>query len=129
MKGIQTRLTRAVAGAVSNANRVGLARMAISFKVTGAEQALIERIADRAALLAARARVPFDHTARVMDLTATHCNGCPLDLKRMAEADDFNLAHDVYGIANHLDRDTGRLSPKFLPRFARGQGGRCRGRA
>ncbi|NHO33307.1 hypothetical protein GOB85_12520 [Acetobacter sp. LMG 1636] len=53
-----------------------------------------------------------------MDLIATHSNGCPLDLERLYEADDFNLLHDVIGIRRHLDRSTGKLTDHFLPRFS-----------
>jgi len=54
----------------------------------------------------------------VMDLTACHLNGCPLDLRRLLHAPDFDFAHDVWGIHRHIDRDTGELGDCFLPRFA-----------
>jgi hypothetical protein len=54
----------------------------------------------------------------IMDLTAAHTNGCPLRLQELAEADDFNLIHDVMGINQHLDRNTGTLTDCFVPRFA-----------
>ena len=59
-----------------------------------------------------------DFTCILMDLNATHLNGCPLDLKRLLDADDFNFIHDVGGIANHLDRNTGELTDFFWPRTA-----------
>ena len=52
-----------------------------------------------------------------MDLEACHCNGCPLRLADMEQADAFNLMHDVTGINMHLNRNTGELSKRFLPRF------------
>ena len=52
----------------------------------------------------------------VMDITATHCNGNPLDLTKLLAADDFNFYHDIFGIAQHLDRNTGALCDCFLPR-------------
>jgi hypothetical protein len=54
-----------------------------------------------------------------MDLLACHANGCPLRLKEMAlDSTDFDLVYDVLGIADHLDRDTGKLDGRFLPRYA-----------
>jgi hypothetical protein len=53
-----------------------------------------------------------------MDLTATHTNGCPLRLKELSESDDFNFLHDVIGINQNLDRNTGKLMNCFRPRFA-----------
>lgn len=57
-----------------------------------------------------------------MDVIAVHANGCPLDLQKLLDADDFNFAHDVDGIYWHLDRTTGRLTDHFLPRCARREG-------
>lgn len=54
-----------------------------------------------------------------MDITACHANGCPLRLLELAEADDANFAHDVFGIRRHIDRRTGKLGDCFLPRYAR----------
>jgi hypothetical protein len=54
----------------------------------------------------------------VMDLTACHANGCPLKLRELLEADDFNFAHDIRGIQSHLNRRTGELTDCFCPRFA-----------
>jgi hypothetical protein len=53
-----------------------------------------------------------------MDVMAVHLNGCPLRLKDLLEADDFNFAHDLYGIYRHLNRETGKLEDCFLPRFS-----------
>lgn len=55
----------------------------------------------------------------VMDLDATNSNGCPMDFAKMEEADDFNLAHDMYGIHRHLNRETGQLENCFLPRCSK----------
>lgn len=93
----------------------------ISFAVSDSDAKLIERIAWRAAGLAANRPAVFARSSLdyQMDITATHVNGCPLDLQRMLDADDFNFAHDVFGIERHLDRSTGQLLDCFLPRFAR----------
>ena len=55
----------------------------------------------------------------MMDLQATHDNGCPLDLDRLLSAKDGDFGHDVSGIQAHLNRETGQLEDGFLPRYAR----------
>ena len=90
----------------------------ISFSVKPSEVGIICQIAQRAYAMVSGADMPsrslMDYQ---MDITATHANGCPLDLERLLDADDFNFAHDVFGIARHLNRDTGQLE-RFLPRMA-----------
>ena len=51
-----------------------------------------------------------------MDITATHLNGTKLDLQKFVDFDDFNFCHDVVGIMDHVDRNTGKLNNCFLPR-------------
>lgn len=53
-----------------------------------------------------------------MDIVAAHVGGCPLKLKQLLEADDLNFFHDVYGINQNLDRNTGELKNFFWPRYA-----------
>jgi len=53
-----------------------------------------------------------------MDLEATHCNGNPLKLQELLEADDFNFTHDILGIQRHLNRTTGQLENCFVPRYS-----------
>jgi len=53
-----------------------------------------------------------------MDITATHNNGCKLRLNELLKADDFNFAHDIVGISNHIDRNNGKLKNCFLPRYS-----------
>jgi hypothetical protein len=90
-----------------------------SFSVSAEDLAHIARIVERAEALGAFRSGHYPAIACRMDLTACHANGCPLDLERLAGADDFNLIHDVLGIAGHIDRDTGELDRRFLPRFAK----------
>lgn len=52
-----------------------------------------------------------------MDISAVHAQ-CPLRLGDLRDADQFNFAHDMYGIQRHLNRQTGKLENLFLPRFA-----------
>ncbi len=84
------------------------------------EATLIAEIVDRAYLLARDQGVIVDRLSLSMDLTAVHLNGCPLDFDALSAADDFNFAHDVFGITHNLDRNTGKLQNEFLPRFAKG---------
>jgi hypothetical protein len=53
----------------------------------------------------------------MMDIQACHTSGTPLRLADLLNAEPFDFAHDVYGIRNHLDRTTGKLTDCFLPRF------------
>lgn len=53
-----------------------------------------------------------------MDVSATHLNGCPLKLEELLAADDANFGHDVFGIRRFIDRETGKLTGCFCPRFA-----------
>lgn len=55
-----------------------------------------------------------------MDVTACHCNGTKLDLEKLLKFPDFDFLHDMAGIRNCIDRETGKLTNCFLPRCARG---------
>lgn len=92
----------------------------VSFAVTSAEAKTIKRIVTRAA--AELFAIADDVEARLsleMDITATHANGCPLELELLLDGDSLHFAHDIYGIRRHIDRRTGKLGGFFLPRFAR----------
>jgi hypothetical protein len=88
------------------------------FAATHSERSLIERIVQRFL------RIMEDdwkgsRLSLLMDLEACHCNGCALDLQGLLDAPrDGDVAHDVAGISQHLDRSTGRLTRFFLPRYA-----------
>lgn len=99
----------------------------VSFNVSREDAKLIQDIAHRAVqqarkiLMASNGRVETD-MLRVqdwmMDITAVHANGCPLRLRELLLAEDFDFNHDVFGIRRHLDRSTGRLGRCFVPRCA-----------
>lgn len=92
------------------------------FTATSKEREIIERIAKRAcALYHKHGNTKVDEINIMMDLEACHCNGCPLRLADMEQADDFNLMHDITGINAHLNRYTGKIERGFLPRFAGGK--------
>jgi len=77
------------------------------------------KIADRAD--AAFVRKAGGRMSFMMDLLAADGeNGNePIDLDALANADDFNFAHDAYGISRYINRETGKLTQHFLPRYAR----------
>jgi len=76
---------------------------------------MIAAIGTRAAMLLREAgRDPIDW---MMDIEAAH-QSVGLELRELFTADDGNFAHDVAGIARHLNRDTGELEDGFLPRFS-----------
>lgn len=90
----------------------------ISFKVRRDEFKLIDRIANRALNIAVGYGIPHKKADFAMDITAVHANGNPLRLRELLEADEFNFAHDVFGIYRHLNRETGELENCFRPRFS-----------
>ena len=92
--------------------------MNVSFDCTKDELRIIREIAKRAHERAARNHQEYLLIDAEMDVCATHANGCPLRLEELLGADDFNFAHDVFGIRAHLDRESGTLRDCFLPRFA-----------
>jgi hypothetical protein len=56
-----------------------------------------------------------------MDVTAVHCNGNKLKLYELLYvADRMNFLHDVVGIINKVDRNTGQLKDCFVPRYSLG---------
>ena len=81
-------------------------------KLTKEEHLTVHRIAKRAALLTGRSLM--DHN---MDISVVHAH-TPLRLTELADADDFDFAHDIGGIGRHLNRETGELEDCFVPRYA-----------
>lgn len=90
----------------------------LNFKVTKDEAKTIINIAQRAHAMAKEVGFDYSVMDADMDVTACHANGCPLKLSELASADNFNFAHDVFGIRRHINRETGELENCFLPRFA-----------
>jgi hypothetical protein len=72
--------------------------------------------------IAARAVAELDHPDSqlhiIMDLNVAH-NDIPLDFERLLEFPKFDFSHDIYGIRQHLNRDTGKIEDCFLPRCAK----------
>jgi hypothetical protein len=91
----------------------------ISFQTTKEESALINQIADRAIQFIKKFAVDYAYPEILMDLTACHANGNPLDFERLLKFPDFDFCHDVFGIRKHLNRETGELEGFFSPRCSK----------
>lgn len=76
------------------------------------------QIAQRAVTMARELGIEYDQMAAIMDVDACHNNGNPLKLQELLDADDFNFAHDVFGIRTNINRTTGKLENCFLPRYS-----------
>lgn len=88
----------------------------VSFEISEADRALVERLVDRGVRFCRESKIKYPRQDMAMDLTACHANGCPMDFAKLLAADDFNFAHDLFGIRRHLNRETGELEHCFLPR-------------
>lgn len=94
-----------------------------NWKLKTDEQPIVLKIVDRAYAMAQKhaAGKPMGERDKQdwrMDIIAVHNGDCPLRLQDMLDADDFNFAHDIFGIARHLNRTTMKLEDHFLPRFS-----------
>ena len=92
--------------------------MILNWKVTREEAEAITAIAHRASAMARDAGRVYPVLTADMDITATHNNGCPLNLSALLAAAAGDFAHDIFGIQRHIDRNTGKLGDCFLPRYA-----------
>lgn len=81
------------------------------------ERAIIDNIIDRAVEMCMKNDGSvLDKLTLRMDISAVYVH-TPLKLEALFETDDFNFAHDVFGIMRNIDRQTGELANCFLPRF------------
>jgi len=67
----------------------------MTFECSKLERKIITRLAVRAAKLATKYDIKYSIIDAEMDLTATHVNGCPLDLEKMEAAPDVHFGHVV----------------------------------
>ncbi len=72
--------------------------------------------AERAGFIGGTGPYP-DKLTLALDIDAV-LNEMPLRLKAWARADAFNFAHDIFGIAKHMNRKTAKLEGCFVPRFS-----------
>jgi hypothetical protein len=96
--------------------------MVSNWAVSAGDQASITAIGNRANQLsqALGTRWVYQPQDAMMDVTATHNNGRPLQLAALLSASDGDFGHDVFGIRRFLNRDTGQLMNGFVPRYAVG---------
>jgi hypothetical protein len=91
----------------------------VRFTATHEELKTIKEIARRAEEMSRGENEIYSLKDWQMTIEACHCNGTPLRLNALLEADDETFGHDVFGIERYLDKDTGKLDPaKFCPRLA-----------
>jgi hypothetical protein len=90
--------------------------MALNWHVSREDMGIIKSIVDRA--IRDYPDAFNDRLEITMDLTATHLNGCPLDLPALLAGPGLDFGHDLAGIRRHIDRTTGALGDCFWPRFA-----------
>lgn len=94
----------------------------IKFDAKPVDKELIRMIVERVGESRVSSNLPWDtrHVqTQTMDITACHLNGCPLKLRELLKAEDFNFMHDIAGISAHIDRRTGKLLNHFIPRYAK----------
>lgn len=93
--------------------------MTISFETSRADFDTIHAIVRRVEREGRELNIDTgDRMTLVMDLVACHANGNPLDLPRLLDAPKLDFWHDIGGIRRHIDRETGRLTDSFSPRFS-----------
>lgn len=91
----------------------------INFNASTEEFDLITKITERAIALSP---FPLNTLELMMDITACHLNGMPLQLEELLQADESDFVHDLGGIRKHIDRTTGKMTGCFMPRYAKLEG-------
>lgn len=95
--------------------------MAVSFNVTSTDTGLIVAIARRAVRIGIVDRINV--LGVQLHLAACHANGNPLRLDDLLQGEDIHFVHDITGILEHLDTDTGQLRDGWTPRYSAAQTG------
>jgi len=83
----------------------------VKFETRKGKKNLILLIANRAI----KEKLTGDTVSLSMDLSAVSAK-YNINLKKLLKFDDFNFAHDIYGIMDNLNRETGELENYFSPR-------------
>lgn len=78
------------------------------------EYALCNQIAERAVK-----ECGFDKCTAYIDITICHSEAREMKLEELLNAPLMDFAHDVFGINQHLDHNTHKLTDCFLPRYAK----------
>jgi hypothetical protein len=82
------------------------------------ENALIRQIAYRAEMMFTRRGTKVSYTFIESEVSLVHHEICRLRLKELLEADEWNFAHDIVGIHDHIDILDGSFRNGFSPRYA-----------
>ncbi len=90
--------------------------MPVKLQASNLDATLISRIVQRWARVIGQKQTLIDLE---LDITATHLNGNPLRLEELLRADEGDFCHDVSGIRHHIDRETGKLTNLFSPRYSK----------
>lgn len=95
----------------------------INFKVSPESLDLIAKVADRFQEMEEFAgvtrRARRERFGIIMDFCANQNSSTPVDLAALLKADNREFVHDAFGIARHINRETGELMDCFLPRFVK----------
>ncbi|OPZ91785.1 MAG: hypothetical protein BWY74_01847 [Firmicutes bacterium ADurb.Bin419] len=91
----------------------------LNFKVTEDEAYTIAQITRRALSEIKGLDGAVVPRSVLMDISATHCNGNPLDLEALLNAPYEDFAHDILGIQSNINRRTGELENLFSPRCSK----------
>lgn len=89
----------------------------MKIEITKTDYQTISKIANRMMSLPTSATFFRQKIDWEMDIEAAH-QDVGLKLSELLKADDGNFAHDLTGIRDNLNRDTGKLENCFLPRYA-----------
>ena len=87
--------------------------------LTTKEVKTIHQIAKRASWMAKDLGFYATLDDLYLDILNCHTSDCKLDLQKFLTFNDYNLAHDAFGIQRHINRTTGELKDCFLPRCAK----------
>ncbi len=97
----------------------------LNFNVSTYEGYLILRVAQRAMSLGIRTHSRYalctEEQQWVRDIVLCHNHGCPLMLAELLAASADEFTHDMIGIRDFLNRNTGKLEGIFHPRYALNQ--------
>lgn len=88
----------------------------LNFDTTKEEMLMIFKIVER---VKSHKQFRVDTFKLSMDLEAVHSNGCYLDFAALLNFDTFGFFHDIFGIMENIDRETGKLLNCFIPRCAK----------
>jgi hypothetical protein len=88
--------------------------MSIKLATNKKDTDIIRKIAERALSIDMFAHA--DRVELMIDIAICHCNGTPLDLQKLLDADDLDFIYDVARIRRHISYKTGKLCGHFSPR-------------